>query len=353
MGLGIVIQHASFLPKTRQFWPRLSLPSLAALRLLHAGSLVDRSASSPVFSSKVSVPRFGSQRRCQRQDKQREQARRLAASWDRACDKPRPWRGRCRSSWKSWRRSCLRTGITPVTVAEPGQERARGERCELFEGWPPAAVNQSRVAAATGLSRAEVRRRLVEPSRNCCRLTCEGARPKRSSPWPAGVEIHLFLDRNWQAEEPCRVRSGASSFAELVRLHSGDIPPRVVLEQFKERGVVRIRGEVVSLKSKPKSLIGVAPNALLDVVPYVSDLLSAAATENSNLAFAQRVSLVVEGESQKILITERVVRALAATASALLAFPSLGEDVTTSIDRTKLTVALTLVSKPIAAVRKR
>jgi hypothetical protein len=240
-------------------------------------------------------------------------------------------------------------GITPVTIAELAKNALVASAASTSR-MATGRVNQSKVAAVTGLSRAEVRRRLVESSR----LMPSTARAlDRSARVLAGwLRDPLFLDGNGKPKS-LSIKSGASSFAELVRLHSGDIPPRVVLEQFKERGVVRIRGEVVSLKSKPKSLIGVAPNALLDVVPYVSDLLSAAATENSNLAFAQRVSLVVEGESQKILITERVVRALAATASALLAFPSLGEDVTTSIDRTKLTVALTLVSKPIAAVRKR
>lgn len=240
-------------------------------------------------------------------------------------------------------------GITPATIAGLAKDALVASAASTSR-MATGRINQSKVAAVTGLSRAEVRRRLVESDRP---LPTTSRALDRSARVLAGwLRDPLFLGRNGKPKS-LPIKSGASSFAELVRLHSGDIPPRVVLEQLKDRGMVRVRANVVSLKSRPRSLSGVAPNALLDVVPYVTALLSAAAAENSKLAYAQRVSLVVEGESQKILLTERVVRALAATASAISALPAIGEGIATSVDRTNLTVALTLMSKPLAAARKK
>jgi Family of unknown function (DUF6502) len=239
-------------------------------------------------------------------------------------------------------------GITPVTIAGLAKN-ALVASAATTSRMSTGRVNQSKVAAVTGLSRAEVRRRLVESPRL---LPSASRALDRSARVLAGwLRDPLFLDRNGKPKN-LPLKAGATSFAELVRLHSGDIPPRVVLEQLKERGMVRVRANVVCLKSKPRALGGLAPNALLDVVPYVSELLAAAATDNSNLAYAQRVSMVAEGESQKILLTEQVVRALAATAAALSAFAPHGDDIPDAVDCTKLTVALTLVRKPLLAQRK-
>jgi len=82
-------------------------------------------------------------------------------------------------------------------------------------------------------------------------------------------------------------------------------------------------------------------------------MLAAAAADNSRLAYAQRVTIVAEGESQKILLTERVVRALAATASALSAVTSRSDDMTPSDDRTTLTIAMTLMCRPVVVAPKK
>lgn len=235
-------------------------------------------------------------------------------------------------------------GITPAAIAGLAKNALVASAAGSSR-MSTGRVNQSKVAAVTGLSRAEVRRRLVEPPRL---LPPTSRSLDRSARVAAGwLRDSLFLDRNGKPKT-LPLRSGASSFAELVRLHSGDIPPRVVLEQLKDRGMVRITANGVSLKSKPQSLGGTPPATLLDVIPYIRALLEVAVTDNARLAYAQRVDVIAENNSQTILLTERVVRALAATAAAISSLPTLGENIESTIERTKLTVALTVTSKSLS-----
>lgn len=240
-------------------------------------------------------------------------------------------------------------GITPLTIAGLAKNALVASAASSSK-MSTGRVNQSKVAAVTGLSRAEVRRRLAEPPKL---LPSTSRALDRSARVLAGwLRDPLFLD-DYGKPKTLRIKAGASSFAELVRLHSGDIPPRVVLEQLKARGLVRLQASSVTLRPKPKSPRGAAPNTLLDVFPYVSELLASAATEKGRLAYAQRVNLVAESEPHSILLTERVVRALAATAAALASFSATRDDEESSVGRTKLTIALTVTSKPLLPVRKK
>jgi Family of unknown function (DUF6502) len=243
----------------------------------------------------------------------------------------------------------LSCGITPLAIADLAKNAlvvSAASSSKMSTG----RVNQSKVAAVTGLSRAEVRRRLA----NSSRLPVPKSKAlDRSARVVAGwIRDPLFLDRNGRPKI-LSLKRGASSFAELVRLHSGDIPPRVVLEQLKDREAVRVREGSISLRPKSKRQGPAAHNTLLDVFPYVSDLLSAAATNSARLAYAQRINMVVAGESQAILTTERVVRALAATAAALSSISTMNHEAESPIKRSKLTVALTLTSRPFSVERKK
>jgi hypothetical protein len=240
-------------------------------------------------------------------------------------------------------------GITPATITDLAKNAlvisaARNARMST------GRVNQSRVAAVTGLTRAEVRRRLAAPSR----LAPPSSRAlDRSARVVAGwLRDPAFLDRHGKPRK-LTLNAGAYSFAELVRLHSGDVPPRVVLEQLKTRGLVRLETNGVSLRSRRKAFGGAPPSALLDVFPYVSDLLSTAATERGRLAYAQRVHMIADTESQAILLTDRVVRTLAATSAALAAVATTQHAESDAPSKSGLTIAMTLVTKPIASATSR
>ncbi len=236
-------------------------------------------------------------------------------------------------------------GITPATIADLAKNAlviSAAQSARMSTG----RVNQSRVAAVTGLTRSEVRRRLAAPSR----LAPPSSRAlDRSARVVAGwLRDPAFLDRHGKPRK-LTLKAGAHCFAELVRLHSGDVPPRVVLEQLKARGLVRLDASGVSLRPGRKAFGGAPPSALLDVFPYVSDLLSTAATARGRLAYAQRVHIIAETESQAILITDRVVRTLAATSAALASVGAAPHGDTGDPSSSGLTIAMTLTTKPVSS----
>jgi hypothetical protein len=239
-------------------------------------------------------------------------------------------------------------GITPATVAGLAKNALVASAASSSR-MATGRVNQSKVAAVTGLSRAEVRRRLVEPP-NLLPPTSRAM--DRSARVLAGwLRDPLFHDRHGRPKA-LLLKPGASSFSELVRLHSGDIPPRAVLDQLQARGLVNLRKNVVSLRPRPKYSGAEQSSTLVDVFPYVTGMLATAATQNARLAYAQRVNIMVSGESRAILLTERVVRALAATAAAVSSFSKESEAPDTRDEQTRLTIALTLTSTPSIASRK-
>lgn len=93
-------------------------------------------------------------------------------------------------------------------------------------------INYSRVAAQTGLSRAEAKRLLSRrrDSRQSFQTPLErvlrGWRTDRHFTDPRGGPRRLS------------VQGHRASFAHLVRTHAGDIPPRAVLEELRRVGAV-------------------------------------------------------------------------------------------------------------------
>lgn len=238
----------------------------------------------------------------------------------------------------------LANGITPTRIADIAKNALVASAASSAR-MSTGRVNQSKVAAITGLSRAEIRGRLAGASR------LPPTRPKaldRSARVLAGwLRDPLFIDESGKPRS-LPLKTGRWSFSELVRLHSGDVPPRVVLEQLHVRGLVRIGTDSVTLKVRPRLFRGTRGNALADVAPYVRDLLATAATDAARLAYAHKVNIVVETSTQEILLTERVVRALATTA-ALLSSVAEAASVPKNAQVAKmLAIALTLTTTPIA-----
>jgi hypothetical protein len=102
-------------------------------------------------------------------------------------------------------------------------------------------LNQSAVAAMTGLTRVQVRQFA-----------------KQSLPAPPRTRDRLdSLVEGWRTDlafltphhEPRRlsVKSGPRSFDRLVRLYGGDIPARSVLRELERHGIATVKGGFVSL----------------------------------------------------------------------------------------------------------
>ena len=234
-------------------------------------------------------------------------------------------------------------GITPQRVGDLAKEilvECAAKDARMSTG----RVNQSKVAALTGLSRTEIRQplhsrpatRTVLPARSMDRCTraIEGWHRDRR-----------FQDKNGKPK-PLPFKGGRTTFAELVRLHSGDVPPRVVLEQLVLKGVVQVRKRSISLSRKRTKIRSARPGVLSDMAPYVRVLLSTAATEGGRLSYAHKTIISTESETKEILLTEHIVKALAATASAMEALAGRTNSLRKKAGGRKLSVVLALTAAP-------
>lgn len=103
-------------------------------------------------------------------------------------------------------------------------------------------VNQSAVAAMTGLTRVEVRQFAKQLS---------PAAPRTRDRFDALIEGWLtdptFLTTSY-SPRPLSIKRGARSFGELVARYGGDIPARSMLRELKRHQYVSIRQGYVSIK---------------------------------------------------------------------------------------------------------
>lgn len=101
-------------------------------------------------------------------------------------------------------------------------------------------LNQSAVAAMTGLTRVQVRQ-----------LAINGASVRKKDHLDAVVEgWNSDPSFSSRANEPRSLRVGGSgsAFALLVRRYGSDLPARSVLREMQRQGLVRIRGGAASLQ---------------------------------------------------------------------------------------------------------
>jgi hypothetical protein len=137
----------------------------------------------------------------------------------------------------------LPRGMTPKLFGELSRRafvRAAARISQLANG----RINHSRVAALTGLSRADVKRILLNGDAN--------APIGRSDQMPIERVLHAWrVDRRFSDSHgnPKRLRvSGTStSFAVLAKLHGGDVPHRAILDELRRIGAVRRDGKDVVL----------------------------------------------------------------------------------------------------------
>jgi hypothetical protein len=176
-------------------------------------------------------------------------------------------------------------------------------------------VNHSKVAALTGLTRTDVR----------TILHSNLATPSRSR---TGLDRITRVVEGWQADPRFLSRRGKpralplgttkGTFGDLVRRHSGDIPPRVVLQALIEKHRVIVKNRLVSLlpekqPNRPTKRATQPP----DVTPYIADILSAATSDRVKLTFAHRLELTADTDTLGTHLSDRVARTLSTAIAAL------------------------------------
>ena len=195
----------------------------------------------------------------------------------------------------------LPRGMTPrvfAALARTAFVQAASDMSKLRNG----RVNHSRVAAQTGLTRADVKRLLGS---NTLASTNRGqtAVERVIDGWRADRE---FLSC---AGEPrlLPISGARRSFARLVRKYGGDIPHRAVLDELRRLGAVIDAGANVKLR-KSVDLRQRHDFAFLSpVLPVLVDGLRIAAkkTASDGLQSIRRLSLPVESELELAIVRER------------------------------------------------
>ena len=182
-------------------------------------------------------------------------------------------------------------------------------------------VNYSRVAAQTGLSRADVKRLLksdVFEFRRLARAPMErvvnGWRTDRLFTYGAGRPRKL------------RIAGSRASFANLVRKYGGDVPHKAVLDELRRIDAVTDDGTRVWLKTpilhKRHNFAFLSP-----VLPVLVDGIRIASKRGDSRASSsiQRLTLPVESEVDLAIVRERCV------SSAKSMLDGLGESLGTSV----------------------
>ena len=213
----------------------------------------------------------------------------------------------------------LPRGMTPKRFSELARcafVNAAADISRLRNG----RVNHSRVAAQTGLTRADVKRL----------LRYSGLTSPTLGQTPVEKVIH-----GWRADRRFGVRgrpralaiSGPrASFADLVRKYGGDVPHRAVLDELQRIGAVRSYGGRVSLRSgvslrRRQDLAFLSP-----ILPALVDALQIASQKASSHSSVQRLCLPVDSEIDLAIVKNRC----ASSAKSMLedVLHSLGKQVT-------------------------
>jgi hypothetical protein len=183
-------------------------------------------------------------------------------------------------------------------------------------------VNYSQVATQTGLTRAEVRRVLKREA---------NAQPTSNIGMDRGLRViagwrsdRRFLDDQGRPRR-LELSDGAGTFPDLVRLHSGDIPYRAVLDQLLKRGLATQRRGIVTLKNRKTPHGATRLHAFADAVPYVTAILDAVAKPGSALPYANRIEVPIPDSTHEVLLTKRVVSGLSSLAASVSAVASQSE----------------------------
>jgi Family of unknown function (DUF6502) len=212
-------------------------------------------------------------------------------------------------------------GMTPRLFAKLARSafvHAAAEKSLLRNG----RVNQSRVAAQTGLPRADVKRLL--------HLSAPKQSPHQSpvqrvlSAWRRD---RLFVDRKGRAKR-LTIVGRRPAFKQLAEKYAGDIPYRAVLDELCDMGAVAVTSRHVELRRSKLLLRGNDFSFLSPLTaPFKDGLRIVSAPAKSRaLPLIQRLRLPVDTEVDLAIVKDRCIERATSMLDGLA--HSLGERVT-------------------------
>ena len=208
--------------------------------------------------------------------------------------------------------------ITPARVCESIKRAmvgAASPRARMRSG----RVNHSQIATLTGLTRVEVRR-LLAASPRATRGTAAAARAGHADR-AARVVSGWLTDRAFVTREgrprTLVLRSGANSFADLVRRHSGDMPAAAVLRELQRLKAVKVSAGAVRLIRRRPLAVQPTADALLEAMPQVANLLAQLRRPDVAVAYSHHALLPAADEVTALMLANRARLTLAASVAAL------------------------------------
>jgi Family of unknown function (DUF6502) len=163
----------------------------------------------------------------------------------------------------------LTQGVTPRSFGELSRVafvEAAATHSRLLNG----RVNQSRVAAQTGLSRADVKR-LLDRKRDEFQIS--------HRPTPVGRVIEGWrTDRRFVDSKGLPKTLSTSGFSRLTKKYGGDVPYRAVLGELERIHAVKVAGDQVQLTNAARLRRRDGLAALAHVIPALLDGLRIAST---------------------------------------------------------------------------
>jgi hypothetical protein len=204
----------------------------------------------------------------------------------------------------------LARGMTPKSFSEVSRSafvHAAAVRSRLRNG----RINYSRVAAQTGITRADVRR-LLSQDKHSLPAAPDGTPVERVI---RGWRSDRQFSRNVGKPNPLRISGSDVSFTLLARKYAGDVPYRAVLNELERMGAVIIEGDLVHLRTRLQFGAGARFGSLAAVVPVLIDSLRIASdTRARSSASIQRLLIPAQSEMDLAFIRERCT----STARAML-----------------------------------
>jgi len=210
----------------------------------------------------------------------------------------------------------LATGMTPAEfnrLAKTSFVSAATRSSRLRNG----RVNASRVAALTGLTRAEIREIL---SSN-----------KGSAIPPAITSPVLRVLEGWSSDPEFASESGrpralpprgwSQSFAELVRRYSGDIPAKAMQSELQRLGAIRTKGARIFLNHQAMFTDTRALTALIQLSNFVAPVVRSAhqLAVRKNRLTSKMIRLKLNSNVDLNLVEKRAAEILSSSISALRA----------------------------------
>jgi Family of unknown function (DUF6502) len=195
----------------------------------------------------------------------------------------------------------LPRGMTPKRFTELARSafvQAAADISRLQNG----RVNHSRVAAQTGLTRADVKR-LLKYSASDAAQRGQTALEKVIQGWRTDRE---FITRAGHSK-PLPITGTRGSFARLVKKHGGDVPHRAVLDELRRIGAVSDNRGTVKLKDSSHLRERFNFTFLAPVTPALVDGLRIAAklSGSSMQQSIQRLTLPAKTDVDLAIMRDR------------------------------------------------